>query len=88
MLTLHCCIQFLLIDTEVWVCNLAMYAAGKTMMAKAIAKESGAVFINVRIANLQSKWFGDANKLVTAVFTLAWKCEYICYGVNMLGNSV
>eukprot|EP00958_Prasinococcus_capsulatus_P024431 scaffold3815_cov355-Prasinococcus_capsulatus_cf.AAC.9 len=43
------------------------------MMAKAIAKESGAVFINVRVANLQSKWFGDANKLVTAVFTLAWK---------------
>jgi len=48
---------------------------GKTMMAKAIAKESGAVFINVRVANLQSKWFGDANKLVTAVFTLAWKVQ-------------
>ena len=43
------------------------------MLAKAIARESGAAFINVRVANLQSKWFGDANKLVTAVFTLAWK---------------
>lgn len=48
---------------------------GKTLLAKAIAKESGAVFINVRIANLMSKWFGDAQKLVTAVFTLAYKLQ-------------
>ena len=43
---------------------------GKTMLAKAIAKESGAVFINVRIANLMSKWFGDAQKLGECVFAL------------------
>eukprot|EP00899_Mesostigma_viride_P014106 jgi/Mesvir1/22697/Mv14113-RA.1 len=48
---------------------------GKTMLAKAIAKECNACFINVRLATLQSKWYGDAQKLVTALFTLAWKIQ-------------
>ena len=43
---------------------------GKTLLAKAIAKESRAVFINVRIANLMSKWFGDAQKLGYYTFFL------------------
>ena len=46
---------------------------GKTMLARAVARESGAVFVNVKLSTLQSKWFGDAQRLVHAVFTLAWK---------------
>ena len=48
---------------------------GKTMMAKAIAKQSGARFINLSQSTLQNKWFGESVKLVRAVFKLAVKLQ-------------
>ena len=48
---------------------------GKTMLAKALARESGASFINLHISTLLEKWYGDSNKLVRAVFTLARKMQ-------------
>ncbi|KAG9145155.1 hypothetical protein Leryth_008945 [Lithospermum erythrorhizon] len=46
---------------------------GKTMTAKAIAKEAGASFINVSMSTITSKWFGEDEKNVRALFTLAAK---------------
>lgn len=46
---------------------------GKTLLARALAKELGCSFINVKVDALFSKWVGETEKLTAAVFSLARK---------------
>lgn len=46
---------------------------GKTLVAKAVATEAGANFINVSASSITSQWYGDGEKLVRALFALARK---------------
>lgn len=44
---------------------------GKTMLARALASESGVNFLALSSATLESKWWGESAKLVQAAFELA-----------------
>lgn len=44
---------------------------GKTMIGRAIASRSGAKFFNISASSLMSKWVGESEKLVRALFGVA-----------------
>ncbi|XP_053306297.1 outer mitochondrial transmembrane helix translocase [Spea bombifrons] len=48
---------------------------GKTLIAKATAKEAGCRFINLQPSTLTDKWYGESQKLAASVFSLAVKLQ-------------
>ncbi len=47
------------------------------MLAKAVARESGAAFFNVSMSSITSKWFGEGEKFVRALFAVAHKVSML-----------
>jgi hypothetical protein len=45
------------------------------VLLQALAKQSNCFFLNITASSIMSKWLGDANRLVRAVFSLAAKLE-------------
>lgn len=48
---------------------------GKTMLAKAIAKESNIKFLNMNISTIENKFYGESPKILKAYFSLASKIK-------------
>lgn len=46
---------------------------GKTMTARAIARDSGVKFFNVSLADINDKYYGESERLLSALFSLASK---------------
>jgi len=44
---------------------------GKTMIGRAIASRAGATFFNISASSLTSKWVGESEKMVRALFGVA-----------------
>lgn len=58
---------------------------GKTMIAKATAREAKTRFINLDVSILTDKWYGESQKLAAAVFSLAVKLQPCIIFIDEIG---
>lgn len=61
---------------------------GKTLIAKATAKEAGFRFINLQPSTLTDKWYGESQKLAAAVFSLAIKLQPSIIFIDEIGKHI
>ncbi|XP_059387576.1 outer mitochondrial transmembrane helix translocase-like [Carassius carassius] len=61
---------------------------GKTLIAKATAKEAGFRFINLQPSTLTDKWYGKSQKLAAAMFSLAIKLQPSVIFIDEIGKCV
>lgn len=59
---------------------------GKTLIAKATAKEADMRFINLDVSILTDKWYGESQKLAAAVFSLAVKLQPCIIFIDEIGS--
>ena len=48
---------------------------GKTLIGRAVASQCGATFFSISASSLTSKWIGEGEKMVRALFAVAARCE-------------
>lgn len=58
---------------------------GKTMIAKATARQVKTRFINLDVSILTDKWYGESQKLAAAVFSLAVKLQPCIIFIDEIG---
>ncbi|GAM26245.1 hypothetical protein SAMD00019534_094200 [Acytostelium subglobosum LB1] len=61
---------------------------GKTMLAKAIAKEAKYFFLNISEAVIESKFYGETPKVIAAIFSVAQKLQPIIIFFDEIDSMV